>query len=60
MTTVSAGGAHSLAVTAAGRVLAWGNNEYGQLGDGTTKDRHVPVRVKLPAGSSVIAVGASY
>jgi alpha-tubulin suppressor-like RCC1 family protein len=57
---VSAGGAHSLAVTAAGRVLAWGDNEYGQLGDGTTKDRHVPVRVKLPAGTSVIAVGASY
>ncbi len=57
---VSAGGAHSLAVTAAGRVLAWGDNEYGQLGDGTTKDRHVPVRVKLPAGTRAVAVGASY
>lgn len=57
---ISAGGVHSLAVTAAGQVLAWGSNEYGQLGDGTTKDRHIPVRVKLPAGTRVIAVGASY
>jgi alpha-tubulin suppressor-like RCC1 family protein len=57
---VSAGGAHSLAVTAAGAVLAWGDNEYGQLGDGTTKDRRLPVRVKLPAGTRVVAVGASY
>jgi len=57
---VSAGGVHSLAVTAAGQLLAWGDNEYGQLGDGTTKDRHIPVRVKLPAGTRVIAVGASY
>jgi alpha-tubulin suppressor-like RCC1 family protein len=57
---ISAGGVHSLAVTAAGQVLAWGDNEYGQLGDGTTQDRHTPVRVKLPAGTRVIAVGASY
>ncbi len=57
---ISAGGVHSLAVTAAGQVLAWGDNEYGQLGDGTTMDRHSPVRVKLPAGTRVIAVGASY
>ncbi len=41
-------------------MLAWGDNEYGQLGDGTTNDRSVPVRVKLPAGTRVIAVGASY
>ena len=31
----SAGCVHSLAVTAGGRVLAWGDNEGGQLGDGT-------------------------
>ena len=26
------------------RPWAWGNNEYGQLGDGTTTERHTPVQ----------------
>jgi alpha-tubulin suppressor-like RCC1 family protein len=37
VTLVLAGGKDGLAVTAAGHVLAWGDNECGQLGDGTTK-----------------------
>ncbi len=43
---VSAGGYHSLALLEAdGSVLAWGNNSYGQLGDGTTSNRAIPVNV---------------
>jgi alpha-tubulin suppressor-like RCC1 family protein len=57
---VAAGSSHSLAVTTAGKVLAWGSNEYGQLGDGTTTDRHRPVAVRLPAGTRVVAVSACY
>ena len=30
--SVAAGRAHCLAVTSLGRVLAWGNNAYGQCG----------------------------
>src|SRR5688500_15151201 len=42
---ISTGGVHSCARMASGRVYCWGNNEYGQLGDGT-HDQHVaPVRV---------------
>ena len=32
MRSVAAGRAHCLAVTSLGRVLAWGNNAYGQCG----------------------------
>ena len=45
---VSAGYYHSLAVGSDGNVYAWGLNGNGQLGDGTTTERHAPVRVKTP------------
>ncbi|MBV8940689.1 MAG: hypothetical protein JO321_10585 [Solirubrobacterales bacterium] len=57
---VAAGYGHSLAVTSTGTVLAWGDNAYGQLGDGGTTDSHRPVTVKLPAGTKVTAVAAGY
>jgi uncharacterized repeat protein (TIGR02543 family) len=42
MAHISAGSSHSLAVTTQGRVYAWGWNDYGQLGDGTTTGRSIP------------------
>ena len=45
---VSAGSNHSLALGSDGNAYAWGYNYYGQLGDGTTTERHAPVRVKTP------------
>ncbi|WP_303310171.1 T9SS type A sorting domain-containing protein [Hymenobacter sp. BT730] len=36
---------HSLLVQTDGSLWAWGNNEYGQLGDGTTSNRATPVRI---------------
>ncbi|MBN8524507.1 MAG: hypothetical protein J0M02_04115 [Planctomycetes bacterium] len=40
---ISAGYYHSLAVTAASAAYAWGDNQFGQIGDGTTTDRPTPV-----------------
>ena len=45
---VSAGAYYSLAVKEDGSVWAWGRNNRGQLGDGTTESRALPVRVKDP------------
>ena len=51
---MAAGGGHSLYVTSDGNLYAMGNNSFGQLGDGTTTDRHTPVYV----ASNVVAVAA--
>ncbi|MCT6874524.1 MAG: InlB B-repeat-containing protein, partial [Bifidobacterium sp.] len=49
---VSAGRGHILAVASDGNLYAWGSNDHGQLGDGTTTERHEPVPVKKPQGVS--------
>jgi len=45
ITFVAAGDKHSLAIDADGFLLAWGANVYGRLGDGTTDNRSLPVKV---------------
>lgn len=58
---VSAGPYHNLALCADGGIVAWGYNNYGQLGDGTTANSPVPVsvpRVGALAGKTAIAVAA--
>ncbi|MFV2085503.1 RCC1 domain-containing protein [Micromonospora sp. LOL_021] len=42
---LDAGDYHTLAAVDSAQAIAWGNNFYGQLGDGTTVSRVIPVRV---------------
>ncbi|MCP8614257.1 InlB B-repeat-containing protein [Bifidobacterium asteroides] len=46
---VSAGGLHSLALGGDGNAYAWGYNYDGELGNNSTSDSSVPVRVRDPA-----------
>jgi alpha-tubulin suppressor-like RCC1 family protein len=43
--TIAGGGNHSIAVKDNGTVWAWGENQNGQLGDGTIVSRSTPVQV---------------
>jgi alpha-tubulin suppressor-like RCC1 family protein len=58
VTSASAGLQHSLALTTTGRVLAWGSNQGGQLGDGTLTGRNTPVFVHLPRAAHIVAIAA--
>lgn len=57
---IAAGGLHTCALTTGGRVLCWGGNSQGQLGDGTTKKRLTPVAVSGLRDVTAIAAGDSY
>ncbi len=60
-TQVSAGGAHTCAVTLTGGVQCWGRNTVGQLGDGTTRARGAPVAVLgLSERVGMVSVGGGH
>ncbi|MDT7513481.1 InlB B-repeat-containing protein, partial [Bifidobacterium sp. H1HS10N] len=54
----------SLAIGSDGNAYAWGNNTYGQLGDGSRTSRTTPVLVKKPEGAptdfTYVQVSAGY
>src|SRR5438067_1323800 len=57
---LAAGQGHSLAVAADGTVWAWGDNTYGQFGDGTRTDRVLPVQVGGLRGVTAVAAGSRH
>jgi YD repeat-containing protein len=57
--TVTGGGFFSLALMPDHTLRAWGANEFGQLGDGTTTDRPAPVQVSNVL-SNVVQVSAGW
>lgn len=59
-TRIAAGAYHTLAVSAAGEIWAWGVNDRGQLGNGTIVSSSIPVEIQTPAGQYVIAVAAGH
>jgi alpha-tubulin suppressor-like RCC1 family protein len=55
--TIGAGLYHTCVVDDEGAAKCWGRNDRGQIGDGTTTDRSVPVEV-FGLGSSITSAGA--
>ena len=62
VTGISVGALHCLAVTDAGQVLAWGDNDHGQQGNGSTTVNRRPTLVHGLEGVKVtrIACGSSH
>ena len=61
---ISAGEGHSMALDVNGYVYTWGDNTYGQLGDGNNTDSTTPVRVVGEDGvgdmENIVAISAGY
>jgi alpha-tubulin suppressor-like RCC1 family protein len=59
--SLSASGDHTCVLMATTGVRCWGNNQYGQLGDGTNTNRFVPVDLlALGRGVDAVAAGANH
>jgi len=56
---IAAGGAFSLALRSDGSVFAWGDNTFGQLGDGSTADSDLPGPV-VAVNATAIAAGGNH
>jgi len=54
VSSISAGYSHSIALLKDGTIVAWGDNRYGRLGDGTTNTRNLPVFVKDLVGNDFL------
>lgn len=52
---IAAGSDHVLVLGHDRQLLAWGSNHWGQLGDGTTTDRHEPVRLRTKPLTAIAA-----
>jgi alpha-tubulin suppressor-like RCC1 family protein len=58
VTAISAGQKHSLALLENGTVVAWGSNDAGQLGNGTTTLSAVPIPVSGLSEVKAISAGS--
>ena len=56
--TVTAGQTSSIAIKVDGTLWAWGNNSYGQLGDGTTEVKNKPNQIDTATGWASVSSGA--
>ena len=51
-------GSHTISLRTDGKVFTWGDNTYGQLGNGTVKTSDEPVEVIFPEGTIITQIAA--
>ena len=60
---LSSGGSHNFAINTDGELYAWGANDRGQLGDGTSENKNTPTRIGITTEncpSNWVKVAAGY
>ncbi|MBF0226846.1 MAG: VWA domain-containing protein [Desulfobacterales bacterium] len=57
---IAAGGVHTVALKTDGSVFTWGDNYYGQLGNGSTIKSSIPVQVTSLFNVSGVTAGSYY
>lgn len=53
-------GSHTLALKTDGTLWAWGQNGYGQLGDGTTTDKAAPIQIGSSTDWESVTAGENF
>ncbi len=57
-TAIAGGAVDGYAIGSDGKLYAWGNNQFGELGDGNTTSSDTPVVVSLPTGVTPTAIAS--
>jgi alpha-tubulin suppressor-like RCC1 family protein len=60
VTAIAAGNGQTCAVLSSGAVQCWGDNTYGELGNGATTGSSVPVTVSGITNAGAVAAGAAH
>lgn len=58
ITSLAVGAGHYLALTEGGRLFSWGENDHGQLGNGSTGDSSSPVEITGSIRGEVTSIAA--
>ena len=58
--TVDTGGTHTCAINTDGQLYCWGWNFYGQIGDGTTTNKHSPTRIGVDSDWTSVSSGSNH
>ena len=58
--SISAGRSHTLLIDSSGGLQAFGDNNNGQLGDGTTTGKRSPIQIKQETKFTQISAGSGH